>query len=128
MGLTCYNVSPFTMSPRRKSKSMKKFQTMGELIAYMVGANAPSELQTVAKNDMQAVEEINHGGAQAYLIIAETKSEAKQIEKEYELSNRMPEYSRIINTLDGAYWLHSVYVFGDDGGGIIYFERVPLLL
>ena len=34
IGLTCYNVSPFTMSPR--SKCMKKFQTMGELIAYMV--------------------------------------------------------------------------------------------
>ena len=61
MGLTCYNVSPFTMSPR--SKCMKKFQTMGELIAYMVGANTPNELQTVAKNDMQAVEEVNQGGA-----------------------------------------------------------------
>ena len=106
---------------------MKKFQTMGELVAYLLRANAPKELQNAAVENMPAVEEINHGGAQAYLIIAETKSEAKQIEKEYELSNRMPEYSRIINTLDGAYWLHSVYVFGDDGGGIIYFERVPLL-
>ena len=85
MGLTCYNVSPFTMSPRRKS--MKKFQTMGELIAYMVGANAPNELQAVAKNDMQAVEEVNQSGATAFLIIAETKAEAKQVEKEYALSN-----------------------------------------
>ena len=125
MGLTCYNVSPFSMSPRRKS--MKKFQTMGELIAYMVGANAPNELQTAAKNDMQAVEEVNQSGATAFLIIAETKAEAKQVEKEYALSNCAPEYSRIINTLDGAYWKQSVYVFSDDGGGIIYFERVPLL-
>ena len=46
---------------------------MGELIAYMVGANAPNELQTVAKNDMQAVEEVNQSGATAFLIIAETK-------------------------------------------------------
>ena len=37
---------------------MKKFQTMGEFISYMVGANDPNELQTVAKNDMQAVEEV----------------------------------------------------------------------
>ena len=51
---------------------MKKFQTMGELIAYMVGANAPSELKTEAENQMQAVEEVNQGGATAYLIIAET--------------------------------------------------------
>ena len=125
MGLTCYNVSPFTMSPRRKS--MKKFQTMGEFIAYMVGANAPSELQTVAKNDMQAVEEVNQSGATAFLIIAETKAEAKQVEKEYSLSNCVSESSRLINTLDGAYWNERVYVFGDDGGGVIYYERVPLL-
>ena len=72
MGLTCYNVSPFTMSPRRNT--MKKFQTMGELIAYMVGANAPSELQTVAKNDMQAVEEVNQSGATAFGAIMKLKS------------------------------------------------------
>ena len=106
---------------------MKKFQAMGELVAYMVGANAPNELKTVAENQMQAVEETNQGGAEAFLIIAETKAEAKQVEKEYALSSCTPEYSRIINTLDGAYWKQSVFVFSDDGGGIIYFERVPLL-
>lgn len=106
---------------------MKKFQTMGELVAYLLRANAPNELKTEVENQMQAVEESNQGGAEAYLIIAETKAEAKQVEKEYALSNCVPEYSRIINTLDGAYWKQSVFVFSDDGGGIIYFERVPLL-
>ena len=106
---------------------MKKFQTMGELIAYMVGANTPNELKAEAENQMQAVEEVNQSGATAFLIIAETKAEAKQVEKEYALSNCAPEYSRIINTLDGVYWKQSVFVFSDDGGGIIYFERVPLL-
>ena len=106
---------------------MKKFQTMGELIAYMVGANAPNELKNAAVENIQALEETNQGGATAYLIIAETKAEAKQVEKEYALSNCVPEYSRIINTLDGAYWKQSVFVFSDDGGGIIYFERVLLL-
>ena len=38
---------------------MKKFQTMGELIAYMVGANAPNELKAEAENQMQAVEEVH---------------------------------------------------------------------
>ena len=106
---------------------MKKFQSMGELVAYLLRANAPRELKTEAENQMQAVEEVNQGGATAYLVIAETKAEAKQVEKEYTLSNCVPEYSRIINTLDGAYWKQSVFVFSDDGGGIIYFERVPLL-
>ena len=100
---------------------------MGELIAYMVGANAPSELKTEAENQMQAVEKVTQGGATAYLVIAETKAEAIQVEKEYALSNCTPECSRIINTLDGAYWKQSGYGFSDDGGGIIYFERVPLL-
>ena len=29
--------------------------------------------------------------------------------------------------LSFAYWNERVYVFGDDGGGVIYYERVPLL-
>ena len=106
---------------------MKKFQTMGELALYLLRANAPNELKNAAAENMQAVEETNQGGATAYLVIAETKAEAKQVENEYALSNCAPEYSRIINTLDGAYWKQSVFVFSDDGGGIIYFERVPLL-
>ena len=106
---------------------MKKFQTMGEFISYMLRENAPKTLKTEAEAQMQAVEEVNQSGATAFLIIAETKAEAKRVEKEYALSNCVPEYSKIINTLDGAYWKQSIYVFGDDGGGIIYFERVPLL-
>ena len=53
---------------------MKKFQTMGELIAYMVGANAPSELKTEAENQMQAVEEVNQSGATAYLVRCTSKA------------------------------------------------------
>ena len=106
---------------------MKKFQTMGELALYLLRANDPNELKNAAAENMQAVEETNQGGATAYLIIAESKAEAQEVEKEYALSNCAPEYSRIINTLDGAYWKQSVFVFSDDGGGIIYFERVPLL-
>ena len=106
---------------------MKKFRTMGELVLYLLRANAPNELKNSATENMQAVEELGNGGAEAYLIIAETKAEAKQVENEYALSNCTPEYSRLINTLDGAYWKQSVFVFSDDGGGIIYFEHVPLL-
>ena len=106
---------------------MKKFQTMGEFISYMLRENAPKALKTEAEEKMQAVEELSQNGAEAYLIIAESKAEAEQVEKEYALSNCAPEYSRIINTLDGAYWKQSVFVFSDDGGGVIYFERVPLL-
>ncbi len=106
---------------------MKKFQTMQELLVYMTGIEIPNELKNATTKNMQAVEECNNGGATAYLVIAETKAEAKQAEKEYSLSNCVSESSRLINTLDGAYWNERVYVFGDDGGGVIYYERVPLL-
>ena len=53
---------------------MKKFQTMGELISYMVGANAPNELKTEAENQMQAVEEANQGGATAQLRLVSMRS------------------------------------------------------
>ena len=124
MGLTCFTLAPFTMQKRR---NMKKFQTMQELLAYMTGIEIPKELENATTKNMQAVEECNNGGATAYLVIAETKAEAKQAEKEYSLSNCVSESSRLINTLDGAYWNERVYVFGDDGGGVIYYERVPLL-
>ena len=65
---------------------------MGELISYMVGAKAPKELKNAAVENIQAVEEVNQSGATAYLIIAENKAEAKQVEKEYALSNCTPEY------------------------------------
>ena len=53
---------------------MKKFQNMGELIAYMVGANAPNELKMEAENQMQAVEKVNQGGAPAFGAIMKLKS------------------------------------------------------
>ena len=125
MGVNVFYVSPFCYA--KKGERMKKFRSMQELLAYMAGIEIPNELKNAVAENMHAVEECNNGGATAYLIIAETKAEAKQVEKEYALSNCAPEYSRIINTLDGAYWKQSVFVFSDDGGGIIYFERVPLL-
>ena len=106
---------------------MKKFRSMQELLAYMAGIEIPNELKNATTKNMQAVEECNNGGATAYLVIAETKAEAKQVEKEYSLSNCVSESSKLINTLDGAYWKQSVFVLSDDGGGIIYYERVPLL-
>ena len=45
---------------------MAKIQTMSQLIAYLVGSNYPEELKTAVTDDMQAVEECNHGGATAY--------------------------------------------------------------
>ncbi|MGN1053346.1 MAG: hypothetical protein ACI4SH_08180, partial [Candidatus Scatosoma sp.] len=83
--------------------------------------------QNRALEKMLAVEECNRGGATAFILFAETKAEAEQAETEYALWNRIPEQDETTGTLNGVYWRERVYVFGDDGGGIVYFRRVPLL-
>ena len=106
---------------------MKKFNSMSELIAFMAHRNTPNQLQDSAKDRMKEIEECNAGGASTFMVITETKRDAIEAEKEYLLSTLLPEVDEYLNTLDGVYWRCRVYVTGDDGGGIIYYERVPLL-
>ena len=106
---------------------MQKITSMNELIAYLAHAKPPVEWQDAVKDQMKAIEECNAGGASAVMLIAETMQDAAEAEKEYSLSTLLPEVDEYLNTLDGAYWRCRVYVIGDDGGGIIYYERVPLL-
>ena len=102
---------------------MNKFQAMDELIAYMVGSNSPKEVYDVAVKSMQNVEECNKNGATAYLCVAATRSEAEQIEAEYSLLTCVPESDESIDTTNGENWHVFVYVFSDDGGGIVYLKR-----
>ena len=76
---------------------------------------------------MKEIEECNAGGASAFMVITETQRDAIEAEKEFLLSTLLPEVDEYLNTPDGVYWRCRVYVTGDDGGGIIYYERVPLL-
>ena len=106
---------------------MKELRTMDELIIYMLDTKAPYPLRSSAMTQMRGIEECNKGGAASVMIIAENEDDASEAEAAYSLSKQVPEFNRMINTLDGAYWNVRVYVFGDDGGGMIYYERVPLL-
>ena len=106
---------------------MQKFNSMSELIAYMAHKNTPNELQNSTKDRRKEIEECNAGGASAFMVIAENQSDAAEAEKAYLLSTLLPEVDEYLNTLDGVYWRCRVYVTGDDGSGIIYYERVPLL-
>ena len=106
---------------------MRKIKTLNELLAYMAGIELPEELKKTAIEKIEVVEECNNGGATAHLLIAQTKADAKQAEKEYALSNFKPESNEFFKSTSGEWWRQSVYVFSDDGSGIIYFERVPLL-
>lgn len=106
---------------------MKKIQTMQELLAYMVGKDLPDELKATAKDKIKAVQECNDGGASAHLVIARTKEEAAEVEKEFNISSYNPEVNEFFKAGNGEWWWHRVYVFSDDGSGLIYFERTPLL-
>ena len=81
---------------------------MQELLAYMAGIEILNELKNATTKNMQAVEECNNGGATAYLVIAETKAEAKQAEKGYSLCSCL----RNILLLDAnsfAFWCYKKY-------------------
>jgi hypothetical protein len=106
---------------------MKEFNSMSELMLYMLRSNIPEKLKSSVSERMQAVEECNDGGASAVLIIAHSKAEVEEVEKRYSISSLTPEVDEYINTLDGAFWRGRIYVLSDDGSGIIYYERVPLL-
>lgn len=107
---------------------MAKIQTMSELIAYLLCTNYPDEIQSATVHAMHKIEACNVGGGQSsYLLIANTQEEAAQIEEEYNLSDNVPESDVCITTVGGMIWRERVFVFGDDGHGVIYYERVPLL-
>lgn len=106
---------------------MKRLKTMQELVDYLLEINAPAELKKAAKEGIKAVEESNRGGAQSYLVIARTKAGAAKVKLEYDLTSRCPESDVSIFTENGEVWREQVFVFSDDGSGIIYYQRIPLL-
>lgn len=108
---------------------MKKFQSMAELLAFLLSTDEyPDEMQAATVHAMHKIEACNKGDySPSYLIIADTETEAALIEKGYVLSGCAPESDVCITTVDGKCWRERVFVFGDAGDGVIYYERVPLL-
>lgn len=110
---------------------MKKFQSMAGLKEFFQIEEYPQDFRETAVNAMKTVESYNNqaksGYPLSYLIIADTETEAALIEKEYVLSGCTPESDVCITTVDGKRWRERVFVFGDAGDGVIYYERVPLL-
>ena len=110
---------------------MKKFQTMAGLTEFFNIEEYPQEFQETALNAMKSVENYNRyvkgNYPPSYLLIADTETESALIEKEYVLSGCTPESDVCITTVGGKCWRERVFVFGDAGDGVIYYERVPLL-
>jgi beta-mannosidase len=50
-----------------------------------------------------------------------------EVEKEFKISSYTPEVNEFFKAGNGEWWWHRVFIFSDDGSGIIYFERCPLL-
>lgn len=105
---------------------MKKFQNMADLLAHLLSVDYPDELNTTAIHAMHRIDACNKGGgAPSYLLIADTKEEAEEIELEFALSNCVPESDECITTIGDKLYRQRVFVFGDAGNGVIYLEAVP---
>ena len=107
---------------------MKKFQDKEQLKRHFSREEYPKELQAAANEAIQAVESCNKGGGTpSYLVLAETQTEASEVERTFSLTSAMPESDVCITAVSGESWRERVFVFGDSGNGVIIYERVPFV-
>ena len=100
-----------------------KFGNKNQLKHYIYERNYPEELQREMLCSIKSVEQCNIGRDDfSALYIAETTDEEKEIEKAYNLTAFLPE-SDETNDYNGEKWTRRVFVFGDDGHGIIVFGK-----
>ncbi len=101
---------------------MQKFTNMPELLTYLLQAKHPDEIESQAVLAMHTVEECNKGGAEAKLIISPTHVCGEQ-EKELGIKDEYPETDDEIQAR-GEVWRKRIYVFCNDGSGVVLFERL----
>lgn len=104
---------------------MKKFQTKQQLNDYLADTEFSQELKTALQEAIKTVEYCNANGATpSYLIIAETSQEAQEATDTFSLGENLPESDVYITAVSGETWRERVFVFGDSGNGVIYYEKV----
>lgn len=104
---------------------MKKFQTKQQLNDYLSDKEFGQEFKTALQESIKAVEYCNANGATpSYLIIAETQGAAKKATDTFSLGENLPESDVYITAVSGETWRERVFVFGDSGNGVIYYEKV----
>ncbi len=101
---------------------MQKFTNMPELFDYLLQAKHPDEIESQAVLAMHTVEECNQGGAEATLVISPIQVCDEQ-EKELGISGEYPEVDEQIQTGEQL-WRKRIFVFSDDGTGVVLFERL----
>ncbi len=102
--------------------TMQKFTNMPELLTYLLQAKHPDEIESQAVLAMHTVEECNKGGAKATLVISPIQVCDEQ-EKELGISGEYPEVDEQIQTGEQL-WQKRIFVFSDDGTGVVLFERL----
>jgi hypothetical protein len=102
---------------------MKRFTTVKDFDTHVTERSYPRLLVISARARMELIEECNEGGAQASLIITETPEELAALNDEYHLESLPPEDFSIFGT-EGEVWHERVYVFGDDGSGVVIYTKL----
>ena len=104
---------------------MNKFSTMSTLLQFLLKQPYPNELISNITLAMHPVEQCNkNGDNSSCIIIAESQTELKEVESEYDLNNCYPEVDEYI-TANNQRWQKRVYVFDDYGNGIVLYSPTP---
>ncbi len=101
---------------------MQKFVKKDDLIDYLIKENLPNEIYYEATFYMETVQECNDGGAGAMLVISPMQVCDEQ-ENELGLEGYCPEQDEKIYA-GGEVWRKRIYVFCNDGTGVVLFERL----
>ena len=101
---------------------MNKFNTMSTLLQFLSIQPYPDELTSNIVLAMHHVEQCNkNSDNSSFVIIAESKTDLKEVESKYDLNNCYPEVDEYI-TANNQRWRKRVYVFDDYGNGIVLYS------
>ena len=104
---------------------MKTFHSMNEALPALLKEPYYVPVMKEILFSLYSVEQLRAFGEEgSAVIILETEEDIRIAEKQYALSERIPETQTQIDTIDEI-WFESVYVLDDAGNGIVCFQRVP---
>ena len=104
---------------------MHTLHSMGEALPILVAEQYHVALTKEILFALYCVEELLANGQKgSAVLLIETQQDKDTATQAYALDTREPETEQLITAGD-VYWFKRVYVFDDEGNGIVCFERIP---
>lgn len=104
---------------------MHTLHSMGEALPVLVAGQYHVAVLKEILFALYCVEELlAYGQKGSAVLLIETQQDLDTAVQTYALNTREPETEQLIPA-GNAFWFKRVYVFDDEGNGIVCFERIP---